>query len=66
MDDEESWIGSYTCKPEYTEAEMKALGIDMSEENGITSEEDDESSRLENFNWYLCGNCIVHAFTYRV
>jgi len=58
VDDEESWIGGYTCEPEYTEAEMKALGIDLSEEHGSTSE-DGDSSRLQNLNWCLCGHCVA-------
>ena len=69
-DSDEDWEyegkSGYTCEPEYTKTELEKLGIKAIESDGDEavssndrSNEDLDSSRLENLHWCTCGHCCI-------
>ena len=68
-DSDEDWEyegkSGYTCEPEYTKTELEKLGIKAIESDGEevssndSSDEDLDSSRLENLHWCTCGHCCI-------
>ena len=69
-DSDEDWgyegKSGYTCEPEYTKTELEKLGIKAIESDGDeavssndSSNEDFDSSRLENLHWCTCGHCCI-------
>ena len=53
-------IGLYSNEPEYGEEEIKRRKTENSNNYTATSSDDEfESSRLENLHWCSCGNCII-------
>ena len=52
-----SVAGCYDCEPEYTEEELKKLK-DKTHETS-SSEDELESSRLENLHWCSCKCCVI-------
>lgn len=53
--------GCYECEPEYTEEELKKIGEVITESS--SSEDDLDSSRLENLHWCYCGCCDIGLTT---
>lgn len=52
----------YVCEPEYNEDEMKAMKSNSSntaDESDETTEDELNSSRLENLHWCKCSYCTV-------
>ena len=62
----ESVIGEhsgYQCEPEYSNEELKKLGIAQptaaSDESQESEDEEADSSRMENLHWCTCGECEI-------
>ncbi len=50
----------YINEPEYTEKEMKSLGLfKESSEDSSSSSSSDDDSRLENLHWCSCTRCVI-------
>ena len=51
----------YTCEPEYSNEELKKMGVQTVHEDDESeeSEEVGDSSRMENLHWCTCGECYL-------
>ena len=53
----EGITGMYECEPQYNDEELKKLPEENSEID--TSDNEGDSSRLENLHWCSCENCVI-------
>ena len=49
----------YVAEPEYTQAELDSMNFDDGSDSESSSEEDIDSSRLENMHWCTCQECSI-------
>ena len=52
-------VGLYNNEPEYGEEEIKKRKLENLDESATDSDDDLDSSRLENLHWCSCKNCVI-------
>ena len=59
-------ISGYTCEPEFSKEELIKRGVDVTDiiedkmiDDSEDSENDLDSSRLENLHWCTCTHCCI-------